>query len=378
MTKRDYYDILGVAKDADTEEIKRAYRKAAHAHHPDKNPGDKKAEGRFHEATEAYQVLSDPQKREAYNRYGHAGVDSSGFSGSASGFSDVFEGIFEDFFSAGGGSAFGGGGKGSRRAQRGDDLRVDLEVTFEEAAFGVEKTVTLTREESCGTCSGDGAKPGTSRKTCPVCRGSGQVLASSGFFSIARACTRCQGSGSLVEQPCTACRGSGRVAAERKLQVRVPPGIDNNLRMRMTGEGEAGAYGGPRGDLYIDMHVQPHEIFRREGDNIVCEVPISFVQAALGAEIEVPTLAGGTLLKIPGGTQNGKVFRLKGKGLASLKGTGIGDEEVHIVVETPSQLSEDQKELLRRFAELSGDKVNPISNSFVQKAKNLFGKETKR
>lgn len=360
MSKRDYYEVLGVSKDADADEIKKAYRRAAHAHHPDKNPGDKKAEGKFHEATEAYQVLLDSQKREVYNRYGHAGLEQGGgFSGSASGFSDVFEGIFEDFF----GGRQGGGG---RRAQRGDDLRVDLEVTFEEAAFGVEKTVTLNREESCGACNGDGAKPGTSRKTCPVCRGSGQVLASSGFFSIARACSRCHGAGSLVEHPCAVCRGLGRVAAERKLQVKVPAGIDNNLRMRMTGEGEAGAHGGPRGDLYIDMHVHPHEIFRREGDNLVCEVPISFVQASLGAEIEVPTLAGNAPLKIPAGTQSGKVFRLKGKGLASLKGAGLGDEEIHVVVETPTHLSENQKELLRQFAELSGEKVNPL------------GKETKR
>lgn len=371
MSKKDYYDILGVSKDADADEIKRAYRKAALSHHPDKNPGDKKAEGKFHEATEAYQVLSDPQKREIYNRYGHAGLQQGGgFSGSAAGFSDVFEDIFEDFF--------GGRQGGGRRPQRGDDLRVDVTLTFEEAAFGVEKPVTIAREESCGACGGDGARPGTSRKTCPVCRGSGQVLASSGFFSIARACTRCQGAGSLVEHACADCRGSGRVAVERKLQVRVPPGVGDGQRMRMSGEGEAGARGGPRGDLYVDLHVRPHEIFGREGDNLVCEVPISFVQAALGAEIEVPTLGGPAPLKIPAGTQSGRVFRLKGKGLASLKGDGIGDEEVHIVVETPAHLSEKQKDLLRQFAELSGEKVNPISSSFVQKVKDLFGKETKK
>ncbi len=369
--KHDYYELLGVSRQADVEEIKKAYRKAALAHHPDRNPGDHKAEEKFKEATEAYQVLSDPQKRQIYNQYGHEGLNSQGGMGggfSASGFEDVFEGIFEDFF---GGS---GGGRSRSRAARGSDLQYEMEVTFEEAAFGTEKSVSLRREEICGTCHGDGAKPGTSKKTCQVCHGSGKVLASSGFFSISRPCSRCNGEGVSIEHACNACHGAGRVNAERKIQIKIPAGVDNGLRLRMNGEGEAGHRGGPRGDLYIDIHVIPHEFFERDGTTILCEVPVSFVQAALGCEIEVPTLTGKHELKVPAGTQTGKTFRLKGKGIASLRGDGIGDEEVRIVIETPMHLSDRQKDLLKEFAQLSGEKVNPNSSSFMQKAKKLFSK----
>ena len=368
-SKRDYYEILGVTKNADAEEIKKAYRKSALEHHPDRNPDNKKAEEKFREATEAYQVLSDPQKRQVYNQYGHEGLASSGagFSGSA-GFGDIFEDIFEDFF--GGRSSRGG----RQRPQRGSDLQYRADVTFNEAAFGVTKDVDIPREESCTACKGDGAKPGTSRRTCPTCHGSGEVLASSGFFSIARTCSHCRGQGSFIEHPCTSCRGTGRVSVTRKIQIKIPAGVDNNLRLRISGEGEAGIRGGPRGDLYVDIHVKPHEIFTREDNNVLCEVPISFVQAALGGEIEVPTLTGVSSIKILAGTQTGKIFRLKGKGIASLNGQGIGDQEVKVLVETPAHLSDKQKELLKQFAALSGEKVNPISSSFIEKAKKLFSK----
>lgn len=367
--KRDYYQVLGVSKSAEPEEIKKAYRKCALAHHPDRNPGNQKAEENFKEATEAYQVLSDPQKRQLYDQYGHEGVSSAGGFGaggfSASGFGDVFEDIFEDFF--------GGGGRRSRqRPQRGSDLEVEIVISFEEAAFGATKIINARREEICSTCKGDGARPGTERSTCSTCHGSGQVLASSGFFSISRPCHRCQGQGVLIEHPCAACRGTGRVAVERKVEVRIPAGVDNGVRLRMTGEGEAGLRGGGRGDLFIEISVKPHELFKREGNDISCEVPISFTQAALGCEIEVPTLVGTTTLKIPAGSQTGKVFKLKGKGIASVHGHGVGDEEIRILVETPTHLSDKQKELLKEFAGLSGEKVNPLSSSFFEKAKKLF------
>ena len=367
--KHDYYEVLGVSRSADAEEIKKAYRKAALAHHPDRNPGDKKAEDKFKEATEAYQVLSDPQKRQVYNQYGHEGLSGQGMGGgfASAGFEDVFEGIFENFFG-------GGTGQSSSRAARGSDLQHDLEISFEEAVFGAEKSLSLRREETCGNCRGEGAKPGTFKKTCSTCDGSGKILTSSGFFSVSRPCNRCGGAGVFIEHPCGSCHGNGRVVADRKIQIKIPAGVDSGLRLRMNGEGEAGFRGGPRGDLYIDIHVEPHEFFHREGNNILCEVPVSFVQAALGSEIAVPTLGGSHTLKIPAGTQTGKVFKLKGKGITSLRGDGIGDEEIKIVVETPAHLSEKQKELLKEFAALSGEKANPLSSSFMQKAKKMFSK----
>jgi molecular chaperone DnaJ len=367
--KRDYYEILMIVRTASTEEIKKAYRKRALEFHPDRNPGDKKAEDKFKEATEAYQILSDAQKKQAYDAYGHVGLSGAGGGSgfSSAGFGDVFEGIFEGFF--------GDGRQGARKAQRGSDLQYDLEISFEEAAFGAEKSVEIDREEACSNCRGEGTRPGTQATTCATCRGAGQVMASSGFFSVSRPCPKCRGRGSWIEHPCDACSGDGRVAATRKLQVKVPAGVDNGLRLRMNGEGEAGTLGGPRGDLYIDIHVHTHEIFTREGDNVLCEVPVSFVQAALGGEIEVPTLTGVTTLKIPAGTQSGRVFKLKGKGIVSLRGQReIGDEEIRVAVETPTHLSDKQKDLLKQFAALSGEKVNPLSSSFVDRMKKLFSK----
>ena len=364
--KKDYYQILGIPRNAEAEEIKKAYRKCALQHHPDRNPGDKKSEENFKEATEAYQVLSDPAKRRLYDQYGHEGLAGQNMGGSGGGgFSDIFEDIVEDFFG-------GGSGRSRNRPQRGSDLRYEAEITFNEAAFGMEKDVQIEREETCATCKGDGAKPGTAHSTCTTCHGSGQILASSGFFSIARTCNRCRGAGSVIEHPCPSCNGSGRVLLERKINLKIPAGVDNGLRLRVNGEGEAGARGGPRGDLYVDIHVRPHEFFTRKGDDLLCEVPVSFVQAALGAEIDVPTLTGTTILKIPAGTQTGRVFKLKGKGLASLRDHGIGDEEIRVLVETPAHLNEQQKELLKQFAALSGEKVNPLSMTFAEKVKNLF------
>lgn len=371
MQKRDYYEILSVQRSSDGEEIKKAYRKCALQWHPDRNPGDKKAEDKFREASEAYQVLADPQKRKIYDQYGHEGLNSQGFSASgfsSSGFGDIFQDIFEDFF--------GGGGSGARRnrPQKGDDLGVAVEITFEEAAFGVEKSIEVDREEICSNCKGEGAKPGTHRKNCVTCRGTGQVLASSGFFSISRPCSKCQGQGTIIEHPCVECHGGGRKKTDRTIQAKIPPGVDSGLRLRLNGEGEAGYRGGPRGDLYVEIHVTPHELFTREEETLVCVVPISMIQAALGAQIEVPTLKGPTSLKIPAGTQNGKSFHLKGKGFPSLRGHGVGDEEVRIYVETPTHLSEKQIELLKQFAQISGEKVSPETNSFMNKVRMLFEK----
>ncbi|MCG3175546.1 MAG: Chaperone protein DnaJ [Candidatus Omnitrophica bacterium] len=368
-TKRDHYEVLGVSRQATPEEIKSAYRKSALQHHPDRNPGDKKAEEKFKEATEAYQVLSDADKRQRYDRYGHAGVDGGsaqeGFTGA--GFSDVFEDIFEDFF--------GGSSAGRRnRAQRGADLRTDVTLEFMEAALGIERDVPVRREEVCGSCKGEGAKPGTASRKCATCQGAGQVLASSGFFSVARTCPRCHGQGTFIDDPCADCRGAGRVAVSRKIHLKIPAGVDDGMRLRLSGEGEAGHRGGPRGDLYVDLRVKPHEIFKREGDTLIVEMPIGLVQAALGCEVQVPTLAGTASLKVPAGTQHGRSFRLKGKGLPSPSGKGIGDEEVRILIETPAHLNEKQKDLLRQFAASGQDKVQPGATGFMDKVRELFSK----
>ncbi len=370
MSKKDYYELLGVAKSTGEDELKKAYRKKALELHPDRNPGDKKAEEKFKEVTEAYQVLADPKKRQVYDQYGHEGLAGGGFQGAGdfTGFGDVFTDIFEDFFGA------SGGGRRRMRPQAGRDLQHDLKISFAEAVFGCKKNFTIRREECCQECKGDGAKPGTSHSTCPKCRGTGQILASSGFFSIARTCDRCRGAGSFIAHPCTVCHGEGRVLADRKMDIKIPAGVDTGSRLRMTGEGEAGSRGGPRGDLYVDIHAEPHAIFTRQGTTILCEMPVSFTQAALGAEMEVPTLTGPVTLKVPAGTQSGKVFKLKGKGSASLNGHGIGDEEVRILVEIPTHLSEKQKELLKQFALDSGEKVHPIQSGFMKKVKELFNK----
>lgn len=368
--KRDYYDVLGVSRAATEEELKKAYRKAALKHHPDKNPDDRHdAEERFKEITEAYQVLSDPERRSLYDRFGHAAFEQgagAGFDFSA-GFEDIIGDLFGDFF----GTGRGRGGRG--RARRGQDLRYDLEVAFEEAAFGCEKTIGIPRLSTCETCAGRGAKPGTAPKTCPQCRGSGQVRFQQGFFSIAKTCGHCNGQGTIIANPCTSCGGSGALRKTVQLSIKIPAGVDTGSRLKLRGEGESGGNGGTPGDLYVVLQVKPHALFVRDGSDVVCDVPVSFVQAALGAELEVPTLDGPAKVKMPAGTQSGHTFKLRGRGIADLNGYGRGDEIVRVMVETPRKLSAHQRELLEEFARLSGEEVHPLSKSFLEKVKSMLG-----
>lgn len=374
MAKRDYYEVLGVEKQAGEEEIKKAYRKLAVKYHPDKNSGDKTAEERFKELGEAYEVLSDPQRRAAYDQYGHAAFDRrAGAYARTGGFHDPFE-IFREVF--GGGSIFedlfGGGRADPNQPQRGDDLRYDMEISFEEAAQGCEKEIAVTKPAPCDLCAGTGAEAGSRIRTCPTCGGRGQVITSRGIFSIAQPCPHCQGAGRVIEKPCAACRGAGRREATSKVTLRIPAGVDSGSRLRSAGNGEAGYRGGPAGDLYVILHVRAHEIFQRDGDDLLCEVPITFVQAALGAEIDVPTLDGKNSVKIPPGTQPGTLFRLKGKGVRNVQGYGCGDLHVHIHIEVPTRLTAAQRAKLVEFAELCNGQESPISQSFFQKARKLF------
>jgi molecular chaperone DnaJ len=373
MAKRDYYAVLGLEKGASDEEIKKAYRRLAVKFHPDKNPGDKVAEENFKELGEAYEVLNDPQKRAAYDQYGHAAFDRRTGFGRGGGFHDPFE-VFREVF--GGGSIFedlfGGGQQDPSQSQRGDDLRYDMEITFEEAAHGCEKEITVTKPERCEECQATGAEPGSRARNCPTCGGRGQVISSRGIFSIAQTCPHCQGAGRIIDKPCKGCRGNGRKEKTSKIKLRIPAGVDSGSRLRSSGNGEAGWRGGPAGDLYVILHVKPHEIFQRDGDDLLCEVPVSFVQAALGAEVDVPTLDGKTSIKVPAGTQPGTMFRLKGKGLKNIQGYGHGDLHVRITVEVPSQLSSAQKAKLEEFAALCNGKESPLSQGFFEKAKKLF------
>ena len=372
--KRDYYEVLGVGRGAGDDEIKRSYRRLAVQFHPDRNPGDKHAEEKFKELNEAYQVLSDPEKRTQYDRFGHAAFQgpqgAGGFGGFdfSQGFEEVFSDIFGDFFGT-------GRGRSRSRSRRGDDLRYDLEVEFEEAARGAEKIVKFQRLATCEACNGTRARGGgEGARTCPNCRGAGQVRTQQGFFSISTTCGQCRGEGMIIADPCPKCQGQGRIRKPVSLSVRIPPGVDNGSRLKLRGEGEAGMTGGPAGDLYVVVHVKEHPLFVRQDNDVVIEVPVSFPQAALGGEIDVPTLEGKLKLKVPSGTQSGKVFRLKGKGFVDLHGYGRGDQLVRIVVETPRRLSAKQRELLEEFARLSGEDVNhPLSKGFVDKLKEMFG-----
>jgi len=374
MAKRDYYEILGVNRDASEEEIKKSYRKLAMKHHPDRNPDDKGSEDKFKEAKEAYEMLSDANKRAAYDRFGHAGVDPSmgagpgaggpGMGGFADAFGDIFEGIFG-----------GGGGRGRSNVYRGSDLRYNLEISLEQAARGHETKIRIPAIESCETCHGSGAKPGTSAKTCPTCNGQGQVRVQQGFFSIQQTCPKCHGTGKIIPEPCKTCDGAGRVKKQKTLSVKIPIGVDEGDRIRLTGEGEPGMNGGPAGDLYVQMTIKAHPVFQREADDLHCEMPISFVTAALGGEIEIPTLEGAAQIKIPAETQSGRTFRLRGKGIQGVRSSYPGDLYCHVAIETPINLTGKQKELLREFEEINqkdADRHNPRAKSWMDKVKDFF------
>jgi len=382
-TKRDYYEILGVQKSASKDEIKKSYRNLALKYHPDRVGADKKkdAEERFKEISEAYAVLFDDQKRAQYDQYGHAGIDTRYSSEDifrGADFSSIFEDLgfggsaFENFFD--GFDIFGGGGRQRRGPRRGSDLQYDLEISFEEAAFGVEKVIVVPRYELCPDCRGTGSSSGGPGKaTCPKCGGAGQIRTQHGFgFIVSRTCDKCKGDGEIIKSPCPRCRGSGRVAAERKIHVKIPGGVETGSRLRVSQEGEAGIKGGPRGDLYVLVYVKPHEIFGREKNDILCEVPISFMAAALGGEAEVPTLTGKVRMAVPAGTQSGKIFRLRGKGISDLHGREKGDQLVRVMIETPTRLNNEQRRLLQEFARISADEVHPISKSFMDKVGRLF------
>ncbi|WP_332672401.1 molecular chaperone DnaJ [Aromatoleum sp.] len=371
MAKRDYYEVLGVNRDASDDDIKKAYRKLAMKHHPDRNPDNKDAEEKFKEAKLAYEILSDAQKRAAYDRYGHAGVDQSAGGPGGQGF-DGFADAFSDIF----GDLFGGGGaRGRSNVYRGADLRYNLEISLEEAARGADKTIRIPTVEECDTCHGSGAKPGTQPKSCPTCGGAGQVRIQQGFFSIQQVCPKCHGTGRIVPDPCRDCGGAGRVKKQKTLEVKIPAGIDEGMRLRHAGHGEPGVNGGPAGDLYVEIHIRPHPVFQRDHDDLHCEMPISFTTAALGGEIEIPTLEGMARLKIPAETQSGKQFRLRGKGIRNVRSQAHGDLLCHVVVETPVHLTERQKELLREFEEVSSsnvDRHNPKAKSWMDKVRDFF------
>ncbi|MBR5172073.1 MAG: molecular chaperone DnaJ [Phascolarctobacterium sp.] len=382
MSKRDYYEVLGVSKTATQDELKKAYRKLARKYHPDLNKDNEEAAEKFKECNEAYSVLSDDQKRAQYDQFGHAAFENGGMGGGggfggAGGFGGFGGSGMEDIFDM----FFGGqGGRGGNRAksgpQRGADLRFDLEITFEEAAFGLEKEINLYRDETCDHCHGEGAEPGSKVESCPECNGTGYVRFTQntmfGQMVNERPCSRCKGEGKIISEPCKECRGKGTVKRNKKLKVKIPAGVDNGSRLRVSGEGEAGAKGGPSGDLYVYLYVKPHKFFERDGTTVLCEVPINIVQATLGADIKVPTLDGQVTMKVPEGTQPGKILRLKGKGIPSLRGGGRGDQLVRIKVVVPTKLSDKQKDALRKFADISKDNINPEEKSFMDKVKDFF------
>jgi len=373
MAKRDYYEVLGVSKQASADELKKAFRKMARQYHPDANPDKKDTEEKFKEIAEAYEVLSDPEKRANYDRFGHAANNGQGFGG--------FEGGFGGFGDLGGlgdifDMFFGGGGRGRRGPEKGSDLRLDMEISFEEAAFGLEKDIKVPRNEECGTCGGSGAAPGTKAQACPACNGSGQIQYAQntpfGRVVQSRTCDRCRGAGKIIEKPCPTCHGAGQVRKTRSIHVKIPAGVDSGTRLRVSGEGESGLRGGPRGDLYVYIYVKAHKFFRREGNDVIVEIPVSFSQAALGDEIEVDTLDGKARVKVPEGTQSGSVFRLRGRGIPDLHGHGRGDQHVRVKVVTPTRLTEKQKELMLEFAKLGNENPAPGEKGFFEKVKGAF------
>ncbi|MGM0602128.1 MAG: molecular chaperone DnaJ [Bacillota bacterium] len=375
MAKRDYYEILGVSRDADQKEIKKAYRNLAKKYHPDMNQDGKDTTEKFKEISEAYDILSDPDKRARYDQYGHSGINENDFNfddfarGGFGGLDDIFDMFF--------GGGFGGmGGRQRRSPRRGADLQYRLQITFEEAAFGGKKEIRIPRDEVCDRCDGTGAEPGSEVKTCPECNGQGQVRSTQntpfGQFTQAKVCPRCGGEGKIISEPCSKCGGSGKVRKHRKLTVNIPAGVDTGTRLRMSGEGQAGEKGAPAGDLYILIEVDKHKIFDRKGDDVYCEVPISFVQATLGDKIKVPTLDGKVQFEIPEGTQPGTTFRLKNKGIAHLNGHGRGDQYIKVKVIIPKNLNKEQKKLLQDFAEMSGEEINPEHKGFLKKIKEVL------
>jgi molecular chaperone DnaJ len=388
MAKRDYYEVLGVAKNASEDDIKKAYRKLAMKHHPDRNQGDgaKKSEESFKEAKEAYEMLSDAQKRAAYDQYGHAGVDpnmggAGGFRGGPGaegfgGFAEAFGDIFGDIF--GGGAAGGGarrGGGGGQQVYRGSDLSYAMEITLEEAARGKESQIRIPSWEGCEVCHGSGAKPGTSAKGCGSCNGTGTVHMRQGFFSIQQTCPHCHGTGKIIPEPCTACNGQGKVKKSKTLEVKIPAGINEGMRIRSAGNGEPGVNGGPPGDLYIEIRIKQHEIFERDGDDLHCTMPVGFTTAALGGGIEVPTLGGKAEIELPEGTQHGKTFRLRGKGIKGVRSSYPGDLYCHIAVETPVKLTEHQRKLMKELDKSlreGGERHSPNAKSWTDKVKDLF------
>jgi molecular chaperone DnaJ len=365
MDKRDYYEVLGVDRAASETELKKAYRRLAMKYHPDRRPGDQEAAQQFKQAKEAYEILSDPQKRAAYDQFGHAGVER-GAGGFRGGFGDIFDDIFGDIF---------GGGRGGARAYRGADLQYNLELSLEEAVFGTEAQIRVPTLVQCHTCGGSGARPGTSPQMCATCDGAGQVRMQQGFFSVQQTCPRCRGVGKIIVDPCGTCRGQGRVEEAKTLSVKVPAGVDTGDRIRLAGEGEGGARGGGAGDLYVQLHVKPHPLFTRDGNNLICQVPISFTTAALGGELDAPTLNGRMKLKIPPETQTGKHFRLRGKGVKPVRGGAQGDLICQIVVETPVNLTRRQKELIEELDKTlveSGERHNPQAQNWLNGVKRFF------
>lgn len=367
MAKKDYYEILGVNRDASDQEIKKAYRKLAMKYHPDRNPDNPKAEEQFKEAKQAYETLTDPEKRAAYDQFGHAGVDQqAGMAGAGGGFADAFSDIFSDIF---------GEVRGRSGVYRGADLRYNLEISLEEAARGSETRIRIPTMAECETCHGSGAKPGTKPITCSTCGGHGQVRMQQGFFSIQQTCPKCHGSGKVIQEPCVTCHGAGRLKQHKTLSVKIPTGIDDGDRVRLSSEGEAGVNGGPPGDLYVVIHIRPHQVFTRDHSDLHCEMPISFTAAALGGEIEIPTLDGYAKLRIPAETQSGKVFRLRGKGIKGVRSSSYGDLLCHVVVETPVSLTPRQRELLAELEAINqrdGSRHNPRAKSWMDKVKEFF------
>lgn len=373
--KRDFYEVLGVARNASDDEIKKAYRKLAMKYHPDRNPDSKEAEEKFKEAKEAYEMLSDPQKKAAYDQYGHAGVDPNmgGFGGGGQGFggfADAFGDIFGDIFGNGGGR-----GRSGPQVYRGADLRYSMEISLEEAAHGHETQIRVPSWSNCTTCDGSGAEPGSKVETCSTCQGQGQVRISQGFFSMQQTCPKCRGSGQYIPKPCKKCHGEGKVKQQKTLEVKIPAGIEDGMRIRSAGNGEPGVNNGPPGDLYVEIHIRPHPVFERDGNDLHCQMPISIATACLGGEIQVPTLAGKASFEVPEGTQTGRTFRLRGKGIKGLRSSLPGDLYVHVQVETPVKLNDEQRELLRQFdksLKADGHKHSPQEKGWFDRVKDFF------